>query len=259
MVGSSGHDRILQLKTQSRFLFQSSASLRKVAPMNDGRFRKIPSGYGFKWLSCAWHLARLNYKVTLVTSLISVLLLYGVRLTPYLGWIFSALLTPLVSVGLLRFAEKMHRRENPVVEDLFFAFREEPLMRSLAPLMAMLAGLSIVNYLAASLSALMVIFVFFLVLAAESLVLLAVPLVFYKKMKPWPAIRLGVEAMATNWSAYLIFSLLGLFIAAFSILLLAIPLIFAVVPATVSILYLQYHSIFEELDVDALETALEAS
>jgi hypothetical protein len=225
--------------------------------MDARQIRKVPNGYGLKWLACAWHFARTHYKVSFVSSIIASVLLYGLDFMPFLGGILSAIVTPLVSVGLLRFTEKMHKEQDPKLEDIFFAFENRDLVRSLAPIMAIGAAVSLTRFVTPNLSAMLAICIYLFAFAIQSFLVLAVPLVYYRKLDWQAAIKLGYEALVINLVPYLIYAAIGFCILFFSGLLLAIPLVFAVMPATISLLYLQYHSIFEGLDVDALERELE--
>jgi uncharacterized membrane protein len=225
--------------------------------MSETSIRQVPNSYGIKWMACAWHFARAHYKTTLIASFYASLLLYGLSFVPLLGKILSALVTPLITVGMLRFTERLHRGEKPKTEEIFFAFKDNSVAKAFAPLMGLNVLLALPDYAIPNISPGIGILVFLITLVIESFLILAIPLIYYRKVQTIEAVKISFNAILINAVPYTIYGLVGICVVFFSGILLAVPLIFAVMPASILIQYLQYQSIFEGLDIEALEKQLE--
>lgn len=89
-----------------------------------------PIGHGWRWYTSAWEIFRADWGMWLATILLLFVIMFGLQMVPFIGWVASTLLTPVLSGGLMLMAQRASEGRGVELGDLFAGFRERtgPLM-----------------------------------------------------------------------------------------------------------------------------------
>ncbi len=228
--------------------------------------RRLASERGLGWITDAWKLFMQAPGQWLLISLVSFGVMFVTGLVPLVGSLMSTFVNTLLMAGLLQVARKQQDGKTPEVGALFDILsdpRLKPLLITALIFLALIFAAGILGGMLfgagagglallggdgsaiAGASLLGVLFVLLLVTPVMAMYWFAVPLVLFRGIEPWDAMKTSLTAVIANTMPLLVYGVLSLLLMVVSMIPLGLGLL-VFFPLMLISWLLSYREMFEE-------------
>jgi hypothetical protein len=231
--------------------------------------RQVPTEYGFKWIKAGWLLTRKNYGMAMAYMAVLVILVAILSRVPIIGDFLIPAIGSILSIGYYMAVRKWVRLEKTQFKDFFIPFQQTDLILKVIPLIiinTLLAlpssvGIGIIGEGGGSsnFSGMLTLIMMIYNLLVAICLWFSLPQILFQDRDVIQTIPLNINAFFKNIGALIILFVLTVFIALASAVLFMVPFVLVFLPMTFPMLYLNYATIFEGVDLDDLMPKLEPS
>jgi hypothetical protein len=226
---------------------------------NDSNIRSLKYEYSFNWIITSWELAKRNYTTALGLGIALIIVSVVLQKIPVIGPLIAAPINAAFQIGFLLIARKWANKQTANFSEIFVLFRDNQLMNKMVPYLLFVTFTSIpsVYLLSFAKNAKSFDSNYWLLMGINMLVSLIIsmlvsfsaPQMIFLNRKFSETIRHNIEAVYKNFLPMTLAALIAIAISTLSIVMLLIPVIFVILPATISILFIVYATIFEGLEL----------